>query len=353
MEAKIQAGNQVDVWPDHLYVDLDGTLIRTDVFGESIIKFVKLNPLNLLRFAIWLTRGRAYAKDRVAQTVDLDIAHLPYESPLVDYLRAAKQQGRRLVLATASHRKYAVEVAEHVGLFDDVIGSDSGNNFKGRAKLAAIREQIGPGEFSYAGDSKADRPIWKKAAAVIMVNAPENDVLEAESRGKAELVIKRSHSLVRAFVKEMRPVHWTKNLLVFLPLLVSSRYLVPDIVLSTLLAFIMFSVCASGIYFINDLLDLDDDRRHDKKRLRPLASGDLPIQVGVVGAFVLPLIAFGAGWMILPVDFLTVLAVYFGLSTAYSFYLKQTPGVNFVTRTAFYALRIAAGAAASGIALSY
>ena len=314
---------------------------------------LKRNPFNLFRLAAWLLRGRAYTKDQIARRVKIEVELLPFETELVDYLRTARDQGRRLILATASHRAYAEQVARYVDVFGEVMASDSSTNLKGARKLAAIRERVGDSSFSYAGNSGSDRPIWKEASSVILINAPRRDVETAEAQGKAEMVIRRKkHSIARAFFEEMRPIQWAKNVLIFVPLLTAHGYQDPAAIVTAMLAFISFSICASGVYFINDLVDLDADRRHATKRLRPLASGNLPIALGVFGGVALPLISFLLAWLTLPTAFFVVLLIYFVTTNAYSFVLKKISTVDIVTIAVLYMLRIFAGAEAGDIELS-
>ena len=335
-----------------IFVDLDGTLVRTDLFAESILQFLKKNPLNIVSVLSWLARGIPYAKERVAHHVDIDVEELPLEASLLNYLKAQKKQGRRLVLASASHRKYADKIAAHLGIFDDVLATDANQNMKGRNKLMAIREVAGDKEFAYAGDSAADSLIWQAASANIFVNAPANEVKAAEAAGKATKIITSRLPQWRAFLKEMRPHQYAKNALIFVPLLTSHSYFHPSAFLAAFLAFICFGLCASGVYFLNDLLDLPSDRRHAIKRSRPLASGNLTLRMGVAGAIVLPAIAFILAAIFLPFVFVLVLGVYFLLANAYSFVLKRISTVDVMTLATLYTLRIVAGTAATGIVLS-
>jgi 4-hydroxybenzoate polyprenyltransferase/phosphoserine phosphatase len=337
---------------EHIFVDLDGTLVRTDLFFEAILRLVKKNPINILRVAFWLLKGKAFAKHRVADLIEIEAAGLPYESSLVDYLKGQKKAGKQLILATASHRLYAEKIVAYLGLFDHVLATDAGNNLKGPKKLAAIQEYVGDAPFAYAGDSSADRPIWEQAAANILVNAPRHDLNYARRTAKDELVIVTTSSKLKAFVEEMRPHQYAKNILIFVPLLTSHAYADISNVMTALLAFVSFSLCASGAYFLNDLLDQDADRRHPTKCNRPLASGALPIPVGVLGAIGLPVIAFSLSIILLPNVFTWVLAVYFVITNAYSFYLKSLSTADVMTLALLYTLRVAAGAAAIGVVVS-
>ncbi|MBT8117694.1 MAG: UbiA family prenyltransferase [Gammaproteobacteria bacterium] len=338
--------------PDYLFVDLDDTLIRTDLFLVSILSFIRQRPLNILYLLYWLLRGRAVAKALVAKAVNVEVEFLPYESGLVEYLRAQKSAGRCIVLATASHRRYARQIAGHLGLFDHVLATDARKNLKGKNKLAAIRDFCGNSGYCYAGDSLADRVIWADAETEIHVNSPGSCVKDAESKGRLEMLISSRGSILPAFVREMRVFQWTKNLLILVPLLTSHNYQDPQMLVAVAWAFLSFSLCASGVYFINDLLDLPHDRKHPLKRQRPLASGDLPLPIGVAGSILLPALAFLIAWFMLSPLMVTVLAIYFTITTAYSFFLKRIAILDVITLAVLYTLRLVAGSAATGIVLS-
>jgi 4-hydroxybenzoate polyprenyltransferase len=150
----------------------------------------------------------------------------------------------------------------------------------------------------------------------------------------------------------MRPHQWAKNLLIFVPILTSHSYMNETTLLSAILAFVAFSLCASGVYFLNDILDMDADRRHETKRNRPLASGNLPIPYGVIGTIILPLAAFAIAGYFLSFFFIVVLAAYLVLTILYSFVLKSISTADVMTLGILYTLRVIAGAAATGIVLS-
>ncbi len=337
---------------EYIFVDLDNTLIRTDLFLESILKILKKNPFNIFKLIRWLIRSRSVAKTLVSKMVGIDPASLPYEPELIGYLEEQKALGRRIVLATAAHWRQASRIAAHLGLFDGVIASNAKTNLKGRRKLAAIREYAGGAEFAYAGDSAADRPIWEGAASAIFVNAPSRDVEDARSRGKNEKVIETRKPVARAFVKEMRLHQWAKNGLIVVPLLTSHEYFESAALWNIAVAILAFSLCASGVYFLNDLLDLDADRRHPKKRFRPLASCELSIPAGIVGAMALPLASAILAALFLPLAFLGVLGIYYLVTNAYSFFIKRISTADVMTLAVLYTLRVIAGAAAIGVELT-
>ncbi|MEL6364783.1 MAG: UbiA family prenyltransferase [Pseudomonadota bacterium] len=350
--AEIAGGARLDPGVRQVYVDLDGTLVRTDMFVESAFRLLKKNPLNAVLILLWLLRGRAFAKAEIARRVEIDPALLPYDQTVLEALRAMRAEGRALVLATAAENRFATAIAAHLDLFDDVLASDGARNLKGRRKLEAIKEHSADAPFAYFGDSPADRPIWDAAAHAVLVGAPSAEEKRLQKAGVSSTVLTKRSSAARAFAKEMRPHQWAKNVLVFVPLFTSHSYADVSAVATALAAFVAYSLCASGVYFLNDLLDLDADRAHVKKRFRPLASGDLPIALGVVGAAALPLIAFATAVALTPPAFVAVLAAYFATTNLYSFFLKTRSTVDVMTLAILYTLRVIGGAAAIAVPLS-
>lgn len=338
--------------PKLTFVDIDGTLIRSDLFVESSLRLIKKNPLAVFQLIGWLMKGRAHAKQRVAETCDLEVDALPYENEVLEYLKERRAAGTRLVLASAASETHARRIADHLGIFDsEVLASTSEVNLKASNKRDQIREFAGGEPFSYAGDSKADVPIWDSADGAITVNAPRKNVGDLRKQGKLEKEFQTRGSRAKAIFKGMRPHQYVKNVLVFVPLLMSHQYGDPTKVLLALLAFCAFSVVASGAYFLNDLLDLEADRLHEKKRFRPLASGELPLKLGVIGAMALPMLGFVIAALV-SLKFSFVLLVYFLATNLYSFFLKRYQTVDVMTLALLYTLRLFAGAAAIGVAIS-
>lgn len=336
----------------NIYVDLDGTLIKTDLLVESIFRFLKASPLNGFRLLRWLMEGRPVLKAKLAAHIVFAPEDLPYNQSLLEYLRECHRDGHRLILATASYQDHANLIAQHLDFFDEVLATGQGVNLKGPKKLEAILAREGGEGFIYAGDSAADRPIWEAAEAGIYVNAPEKDVAAAVKTGKDFKVLKTESSVLQAFIKEMRVHQWAKNALVFVPLLTAHQYHDLAAVFAALVAFVAFSLCASGIYFGNDLLDLDADRHHATKSARPLAAGDLPLTGGALGALLLPLAGLLLGLLCLPWLFVITLLSYIVVTSAYSLYLKRRSTIDVMTLAFLYTLRIIAGAVAIEVALS-
>ena len=260
-----------------LVVDLDGTLTPTDTLLESLVILVKRRPFAVL-WALWALRGgRDAFKQRIAAETRLPVHLLPWRADFVAWLREQRATGRRLILATAAHESIAAEVARELELFDTVIATNTKEgNLKGAAKLAAIRARVGD-RFSYAGDERADLPIWASATSAVVVGAREGVARRVRAAVTVEREFPPAAPSPGFWLRALRAHQWVKNLLLFVPLLTSFSFLDPGSVLAALVAFAAFSLAASGTYLLNDVWDLDSDRQHARKRYRPVASGALKL----------------------------------------------------------------------------
>ncbi len=334
-----------------LVVDLDNTLLRTDLLAEMLPAFVVRNPLALPRALGWLASGRARLKDELAARWDIDPATLPYNDEVLRWLRAEHAGGREIWLVSASHRKFVEAIAAHLGLFRGTLATDASRNLKGEHKRAALVERFGPGGFDYAGDSLADLAVWRDANAAIVVG---NQSLAARAGAltRVERVIDPGGGGWSALPRAFRVQQWVKNGLLFVPLLTAHLWSEPGALHSALLAFFAFCFSASAIYVLNDLADLADDRTHPVKRHRPLASGELPVPHALIGAGLLLVLAIACATQ-LPLAFGGWLAIYLVTTTTYSAWLKRRPIVDVMCLAGLYTARLLAGAAAVGVAASF
>ena len=330
-----------------LVVDLDGTLTPTDTLAESLIALVKRSPASLVQIPFRLLNGRADFKEWVAARAGVSPERLPYREPLVAYLRDEKRKGRRIVLATAAHRSIAEAVAGHLGLFDAVIATESGRNLKGEAKLEAIRAKLGS-DFVYAGDSGADRAIWSAAKAAVLVGVAPGVAHAVRKDVPVEREFATERGGLAAWLRAFRVHQWLKNLLLFVPLLTAFSFFDVWKLLTTVIAFFAFSFAASASYVFNDLWDLDNDRAHPRKRLRPFASGHIAIAHAVVAALVFLAIALALASAVSR-NFLLMLLLYLALTSAYSWLLKERALIDVLALSLLYTLRILAGSVAIGI----
>ena len=337
-----------------LCVDLDGTLLLTDTLYESVILLLSKNPFYLFMLIIWLAGGRNRLKREISNRVKPDPSLLPYNEALLARLKQEKAAGRRLILVTAADQQVADSVAASTGLFEAAYGSDYQRNLKASDKARFLVEQFGEGGYDYVGDSMADIVVWSSARKC-MVTGDESMALRVRSAGVSptEVIERPSESLFKAVIKSMRLHQWLKNVLVFVPLVTSHGIMDMALLMKGVVAFFCFGLCASAIYIINDLCDLESDRKHPRKKERPFASGRVSLRFGLLFAPLLLLAGFGIGGALLPVQYLLTLAFYLVVTTAYTFRLKRVVLVDVMLLASLYTMRIIAGAHAMTIELSF
>ena len=337
--------------PIPLCVDLDGTLIKSDLLIESVFALLKKKLRYAVFLPFWTLKGKAQLKHEIATRADIDIALLPYHQELELFLREEKNKGRPLYLVTATNKKYADQVAAHTGLFDGVIASDAENNLSGNSKLNAIQNFFKTLPFDYAGNDNKDLKVWHHARKAIIVSDDSKLIAETKKITEVECVF-NSGKKTNQHLKAMRPHQWVKNLLIFLPLLAAQEITNTNLDLQAIAAFIAFSLCASSVYLLNDLLDLPVDRKHPRKRLRPYASGSASIIQGTALIPILLLLSFLIT-LFLPIKFLIILFIYYIFTLLYSIKLKNVVMLDVLLLAGLYTLRIIAGAAAVSIEPSF
>lgn len=334
-----------------LVVDLDGTLIATDVLLEGGLQLLKRNPLNALYMLGWLIQGKARLKSRVAAASQLDVIHLPYRPQVLAYLQTAHNEGRPVVLASAADERIARQIADRLGLFDQVLASDGELNLAGERKRERLVAEFGEQGFDYLGNARPDLVVWRSAHAAVLVGGGKT--LHRQVAGITQILtqLEGANTSLADLLMALRPHHWLKNLLLFTPLFAAHLLTDPVAVGHAILAFIAFSLCASSVYLLNDLMDLEADRHHPHKRMRPIPAGRVPLGLVLGGIPLLLLYGLGLGLM-LPAGFLLALVCYLGLNLAYSLHLKAVPILDVLLLAGFYTLRIIAGSVAASVWLS-
>ncbi|MEF2147694.1 UbiA family prenyltransferase [Aquilutibacter rugosus] len=326
-----------------LAVDLDGTLVHTDLLYESFLSAFKSNPLVVFSCLLWVLKGKSYLKGKLAERANVDVSVLPYNQAVLDYIRSSDQH---VVLATATDARIANQIGDHLEIFDDVHGTDTIGNLSGSRKTERLNSLFGKGGYDYIGNDFVDIPVWNDSARAIVANAPASLQKKMKASHPDVVVLESpARNRIKTWVKGLRIHQWLKNLLIFVPLIASHQVLNSEKLLDTVLAFIAFGCLASGVYVLNDLLDLDSDRRHPRKCKRPFASGAIPVLHGLVAAPLLTIIGFGIAISISKF-FLAVLVSYYIITLAYSFRLKKVVMVDVLLLASLYTIRIVAGAAA-------
>jgi 4-hydroxybenzoate polyprenyltransferase/phosphoserine phosphatase len=334
-----------------LIIDLDGTLILTDSLAESVLQLLKSHPLAVLSLFYHFCKGRANLKDFVAKNAALDASSLPYRTDLLDYIREEKANGRTTVLATAAHHKIANSVSSHLQVFDHVIASDSNTNLKGEKKLEAIRKLVGD-KFVYAGDSSADIAIWGASEAAITADTKPSITRQLKEQANLEREFTTPAANWKVWARALRCHQWVKNVLLFVPLLTGFAFQDEHAVKASILTFLAFCLAASATYIGNDLCDIDNDRKHPRKRKRPIACGQISIFAGVAVAVLL----FASSLLLagsISKDILLMVSAYVALTTLYSWVLKRYVLIDVITLALLYTFRVLAGSVATNLSMTY
>ena len=337
---------------EFLCTDLDGTILIGDSFWESLLSLVGVRPWYVFLIPFWFLRGKAALKHEISRRVQLNVSTLPVREELIEFLRQQKSSGRQLILATGADRKIARAVAEHFGFFDVVLASDDATNMTGERKKEAIREIVRGSSFDYIGNAKDDIPCWNAASKAILVG-PSPGLLETVKKTSAVGgIIKSSRNYWGSLGRSLRPEHWIKNLLVFVPIVMAHELHDGIKLMRVVITFASFSLCASGVYLLNDLFDLEADRLHPKKKFRPLASGKLPVRVGLIVAPLLILAGFVVAAQLPTKLLLGTVLLYSAATTLYSTYVKRIPILDVLLLTALYLMRILGGSIAADVSVS-
>jgi 4-hydroxybenzoate polyprenyltransferase/phosphoserine phosphatase len=348
-----------------LCVDLDGTLVKSDTLVDSTLVLARHHPAALLNLPRWLAQGKAALKQHLTSAVQLDVTHLPYNRELLQYLEQQHAVGRPLYLATAANVALAERVADHLGLFAGVLASDNKLNLAGNNKLLAFQSRFGD-NFSYVGNALPDLPLLKSCQQPMVANptAALRSALRTAGITPARTFTEQV-SPFKAWPKAIRLHQWAKNALIFLPLLLAHAR-APGLLAGAVLAFFSFGLCASATYIVNDLLDLESDRQHPRKRRRPFASGDLSALSGVLVILLFLTVSIALALLVphviaaispaytleRPLHFLEWLTIYAVTTLAYSLRLKRAVIVDVIVLSGLYTIRILAGSAATGVLVS-
>jgi 4-hydroxybenzoate polyprenyltransferase len=333
-----------------LIVDLDGTLIRSNLLIETCFAAIGRDSHIAFSAIRSLAFGKAELKKIFADNVDFDPALLPYDEAVLRLVREAQEAGREVYLASASNDRLVAAVAEHIGLFTGWMASGDSRNLSGRSKAAMLVERFGSGGFDYIGNDRADLAVWRHAAVAITVR------VSRITRGKLErshanvIHLKSDRPTLKQWAMLLRVHQYAKNGLLLVPLLTAHAFDLQSLI-HALLGVVAFSACASGVYLLNDLIDIQADRLHPTKQFRPLASGTIPVGYAVAVMPVLFLVSAGIA-LCVSFQFLLILFGYFLLTTAYSLLLKRKMIIDVVTLAGLYSIRVFAGAIAIDVVMS-
>lgn len=333
-----------------LVVDLDGTLIRTDLLIESAFAHLGQDPFRLVGLVSALLRGKAALKAHIAATTKVDLARLPYDEDVLALIHAARAAGRPVYLASASNERYVAAIADHLGLFVGRLASSDSENLSSHAKAERLVAAFGGSGFEYVGNDKADLAVWKVARGHVAVRASAAVRARLTAFAPDAVFLARTATATRGWKKLLRVHQWAKNALILVPLVTAQRFNLVSLG-EAVGAILAFCCAASSIYILNDLVDIEADRAHLTKKLRPLAAGTVPISQALIASPIL-MTASTIGALLIGPRFAVVLLSYLTLTTAYTFVLKRKMMVDVVALATLYALRVIGGAAAISVPLS-
>lgn len=328
-----------------LCVDQDGTLLKTDSLHEMIFRAIKQHWWLIFVLPYLVLKGKAHFKKTISEKIDLDPSLLPFNEEFLAFLREEKSRGRKLILVTGCYKKIAQRIADHTGLFSEVYATDGVTNLTGKNKAEVLIEKFGDKNFDYAGNGDIDRHVWRHSRKNILVNCPEPLSTKLKQDLSFAQTFDPRKTSIKKILKAIRLHQWAKNTLIYVPALTAHGLFFAENIALLFLAFLSFSCCASFNYIINDLLDLEADRKHHSKRNRPFAAGTVSIQSGILLGFILLVLTllFAA---FLPFRFMILLGIYFVVTNLYSFHLKSIPILDVAVLAGLYTLRVLAGAVA-------
>jgi len=336
-----------------LLVDLDKTLIKSDYLQESFINCFSQNIFSpITSIFILLKNGKAFLKKYLFNKANISIESLPYNKKVLDVIYQWKEKNpeKKVILISATYHEVVERIANHLECFDDWHGTRD-ENLKSEIKLKKIKDLTGGESFTYIGDSFADLVIWKNAKKCYLVN-PSKRLLKAVTKinDSIEIIASKKSNLFFEVIKTIRVHQWVKNLLIFIPAILSLKPFV-DLLEVLVSGFFAFSFIASAFYILNDLFDIESDRVHHSKKHRAFASGSLSIIQGFF-IFIFLIVAAILISISLPQTFQLLLLLYAVATFAYSKYLKKLVILDILTLSSLYLLRVIIGGALAEITIS-
>jgi 4-hydroxybenzoate polyprenyltransferase len=329
------------------------TLLASDVALEGAFAVMRGGVLGPVRLARWAAGGGSHLRRQLADQLLPDPAGLPYDPGVLEFLKQERGAGRYVALTAAGPLQQARAVADHLGLFDEVVEVVAdGSAAPGQAEADALCARFGDRGFDYLGSSADDLAVWRRARRVFAAHGSSRLLARLQSEGLAPArTLGARRPGVLAWARTFRVEQWAKNVLVVIPLITAHKVLDLREWKSALLAALCFCLTASAVYILNDISDVQSDRRHPTKRHRPLAAGVIPARKALLWPPLLLAISAGLT-LLLPPAFAVLLATYITWAGAYSFRLKRVLIVDVLVLAGLYTLRIAAGAAAIDVRLS-
>ncbi|MGB9701961.1 MAG: UbiA family prenyltransferase [Candidatus Kapaibacteriota bacterium] len=334
-----------------LVVDLDGTLISTDVLMEQLFILLKRKPYFILHILVWFFQGYAKLKYEITKRVELSPEILPYKEEVINWVKTQKEAGRKIVLATAAQIENAEIIGNYIGIFDEIIATTPNYNLRGNNKRLILNQKFGEKNYDYIGDAYIDLNVWKSARKAILVEPTKDLISRTKQITNVEKVFEPKDSKISIFLKSIRVNQWLKNFLIFVPVILAHHF---DLItlLQLLISFILFSFVSSAVYLLNDLYDLEADRKHPIKKNRPLASGQMHLSTGLYYSIGFLLVSLTLSYFFLTISFFYILLLYFIANLFYSLYFKYQPIFDIILLSFLYTIRLFAGGFIANVIIS-
>ena len=329
-----------------LVVDADSALAGTDLFIEGAARLVARFPLAVFALPFRLLLSRTALKRKVAEAVPLPPSTLALNPIVRQEIDAARAAGRKVWLVSGAGERAVGPLADAVDAAG-CITSDGNAKFTGEARAAALVERFGEKGFDYLGRAPRDVAVWRSARRAIGVGLSADLARQVRALDPDARLLPGAGGTPFDYVRALRPHHWIKNLMVFVPLL-ADHGTDAGLYLRLLGVFAALSACASGTYLLNDVLDLPHDRRHGRKRHRPLAAGRTALLPSVGLGFGLVTAGLAAAFRLSVTAGYGVL-LYLAATLAYSLWLKRKTFIDVIVLALLYAIRVLIGAAAVSV----
>lgn len=331
-----------------IYVDLDGTLIKSDVSIDAFVSFIRAAPHKIFLLFLWLFKGKSYLKEKIARIIKVNPEHLPYNQELLEFLKKEAEKGIDIFLISGSDQSYVKKVAQYLGFFENYWGSNRSNNLISHQKIHLMRhENPKLSNFIYIGNSTSDIAIWQQATQIIAIN-PSIFVqkwLKKHQKISSTFIDKKNNLFLS--LRLMRVYQWVKNILIFIPLLLNHKLMNAELIQMFFKTFISFSLTCSFVYIMNDIFDVSLDRAHPRKKLRPIASGDITVVKALILAFCCLILALGISFTI--PKMWGIIFAYVLITFAYSIKIKLIPYLDVLLLTMLYVYRIFIGCITGGV----
>lgn len=347
----IERGGALDASKIPLVINFEGALLATNISAESFLSFSSEGPRNIARALRWLSENPATLAAKILSETEIDFASIPSIPGIHSMAILAANEGRHVVLTTQLDGRFARDFAASRDYIHEVVTVDRDSSNSGLTISEILKDRFGEAGFDYVGRGVADLPLLQVARTVYLLNPSRKLAKKAASSTGNLSLIYESPNVAQSLFQIMRPHQWSKNLLLLVPA-VAAGTLFFQTLSSLIAAIILFSLSASSAYVINDMLDIQRDRAHPRKRHRPLAAGRLTLSQAIILALALLSSAVVFSSVFFGALMTTILIIHVFVTVFYSLFLKKVALVDVFVLSGLYGLRILAGAVAAEIPLS-